>query len=81
MPFHDAVRGNVSFVAGNLFHLWHGDSKYRRYRDRQSAFARFNFDPCEDIAIGGNGAWRWSSEKPGMHDYVLGYLGSRREDG
>jgi hypothetical protein len=80
-PFHAAVRGRVSFVSGNLFHLWHGESGHRSYRERQRGFAAFGFDPRSDIAIEEGGAWRWNSEKPEMHDYVRGYLGSRREDG
>jgi hypothetical protein len=80
-PFHEVVRGSVSFAEGNLFHLWHGDSTHRRYRDRQSGLARFNFDPRKDIAIDSSGAWRWSSNKREMHDYVSGYFASRKEDG
>jgi hypothetical protein len=81
MPFYEAVQGRVSFVSGNLFHLWHGESEHRRYRERQSGFAAFEFDPRSDIAIDDGGAWRWSSGKPEMHEFVRRYLGSRKEDG
>jgi hypothetical protein len=80
-PFHESVRGNVTFVGGNLFHLWHGSMDARRYHERQKGLAPFEFDPYRDIVVDENGAWRWSSDKREMHDYVRGYFASRKEDG
>jgi hypothetical protein len=80
-PFHRSVRGSVGFVDGNLFHLWHGSLQDRRYHARQSALAPFDFDPYSDIALDGNGVWRWNSDKPGMHQYVRDYFAARHEDG
>jgi hypothetical protein len=81
IPFHEAVRANVGFVEGNLRHLWHGQSQDRAYRARIEGLERFEFDPYTDIALDPDGAWRWSSNKHEMHDYVRGYFASRREDG
>jgi hypothetical protein len=80
-PFHDAVRGRVAFLEGNLFHLWHGESEYRRYLERNEGLGRFRFDPCVDIGLDQNQAWRWSSDKRELHDYVRDYFASRKEDG
>jgi hypothetical protein len=80
-PFYDAVRAKVAFVEGDLFHLWHGKSELRRYRERHQELDRFRFDPFEDIAVDDNGAWRWNSDKREMHDYVRDYFASRSEDG
>jgi hypothetical protein len=79
-PFYDAVQAQVAFVEGDLFHLWHGKSEDRHYHARHEGLDRFHFDPFRDIAIDHNGAWRWNSDKPEMHDYVRGYFASRSED-
>jgi hypothetical protein len=80
-PFHDAVRSNVAFVDGNLFHLWHGKSVHRGYRERNEGLARFRFDPSTDVAVDQSGVWRWSSDKSEMHEFVRNYFASRKEDG
>jgi len=80
-PFHAAVQADVTFVEGNLLHLWHGSPQDRRYRGRLEKFEVFQFDPFKDIAMDDNGAWRWTSDKPEMHEYIRGYFAARREDG
>ena len=80
-PFHAAVGGRVACLEGHLFHLWHGESEHRRYRERNDGLGRFQFDPVQDIAIDQNRAWRWNSDKREMHEYVRDYFASRREDG
>jgi hypothetical protein len=69
-PFHKAIRGQIAYVEGDLFHLWHGDLVNRRYADRMTLFAQFAFDPCADIALNKEGVWCWSSDKPEMHEFV-----------
>jgi hypothetical protein len=81
VPFHEAVRSNVAFLPGDLFHLWHGKTEHRRYRERNEELARFGFDPEMDVHIDQSGIWRWSSEKPDLHAFVREYFCSRREDG
>jgi hypothetical protein len=68
-PFYDAVQGETTFLDADIFHLWHGDLGTRKYR------ARF------DIVHGESGAWHWNTNKFEMHQYVLGWFASRREDG
>jgi len=46
------VRGNIGYLDGKLFHLWHGDYKDRRYPERHQDFKAFDFDPFVDIALG-----------------------------
>jgi hypothetical protein len=79
-PFYKAVDSNVAFVDSNIFHLWHGTMKNRRYRARNEEFIRYQFDPYTDIAADRDAAWRWNSDKREMHDYVRDYFAARRED-
>lgn len=77
---YEAVRGQIGFTGGSIYHLWHGSLADRRYADRHKAFQRFAFNPYQDIAIGSSGCWRWDSAKHDMHQYVRDYFQSRRED-
>ena len=80
-PYFETVRGRVGYVDGCLFHLWHGDLVHRQYEARHRAFARFDFDPFEDISLAHNGCWRWNSNKSELHAFVNAYFESRREGG
>jgi hypothetical protein len=75
-----AVRRRVSHIEGRLFHLWHGDLNDRRYDARHRALEDHGFDPFTDVALDHNGCWRWSSDKPKLHDVVKRYFESRNED-
>jgi hypothetical protein len=79
-PFSRAVSGSVTCVQADVFHLWHGAAADRRYRERHEGLQPFAFDPGRDIAIGENGVWHWSSDKPLLHDYVERYLAGRKEE-
>jgi hypothetical protein len=80
-PFHRSVASNVTFLDGDIFHLWHGKTTDRRYRARNEEFMRFQFNPFTDLVADRNGAWRWNSDRREMHDYVRNYFVVRREDG
>ncbi len=77
----DATAGQAGFVDCNLFHLWHGTIKNRRWQDRYEKLKQFSLDLSEDIAIDTSGCWRWNTDKKAMHEYVRDYFASRREDG
>lgn len=79
--FHRDVRGRMACVPGRLLHLWHGEWKNRRYTSRHVALKAFDFDPDQDITIGPDGCWEWSSAKRELHDAVAAYFALRQEDG
>ena len=79
-PFHENVGERVGCLDQKLYHLWHGDLRDRRYRERHEGLRRFDFDPEKDLALSESGCWRWASHKPEMHRYVNDYFASRRED-
>ena len=71
----------LGYLRSTVTHLWHGDLKDRQYTQRHLEFARFDFDPGQDVAIDEHGCWRWNSRKPTMHSQVARYLEQRHEDG
>jgi hypothetical protein len=77
---HADIRGAVGGTESDLFHLWHGDQKNRRARERHIRISSMGFDPTTDIAVE-DGCWRWTTEKPALHGYVREYFAGRREDG
>jgi hypothetical protein len=84
-PWHAMLVAERACEAGFLDcgvrHLWHGDLEHRRYRERHDGLRPYDFDPFDDVAQDDEGIWRWSSDKPEMHDYVRSYFASRQEDG
>ena len=79
-PFCASTQGKVGTLESTLFHLWHGTRENRKYGERHQGIKRFDFDPTQDIAVDENGCWRWSSDKPDLHQYVKDYFVSRKED-
>lgn len=72
--FRSAVQGQISYVEGDLLHQWHGALAGRRYRERLNRFDQFDFDPKIDLTTTPDGAWRWNSDKPDLHKFVLSQM-------
>lgn len=80
MPLHKEVNGNIGYVDGAVYHLWHGTRANRKLTTRHQTLEMFDFDPWKDIAAEIGEAWQWSSNKPGLHSAVKDYFIGRRED-
>jgi hypothetical protein len=74
------VAGRLGHVESTALHLWHGESADRRYRDRNTEFRGFSFDPERHLRRHRCGAWRWGDAPPGMEAWAEAMLVSRRED-
>ena len=73
------VNGQIGYVPGGAYHLYHGTREKRQYGDRLQILRSHNF--CiKDIRVGENGAWEWSSDKPGLHKAIRDYFLNREED-
>jgi hypothetical protein len=81
VPFHQAVGNAVGWIKGDIYHLWHGELRYRNYHDRMKILEQYAFDSTKDIIVAENGCWHWNTNKPGLHESVRSYFSSRREDG
>lgn len=78
---HRSVSGNVSYIPGRLYHLWHGDLSKRHNSTQTLQFAKLEFDPNIDIVVGANGAWHWARAKPALQASLTNYFINRKEDG
>lgn len=76
----DIVRGQLGFVPGAIFHLWHGEPANRGTFDRSRALVEHDFDPLTDLRLEGNGLWRWSGANPELEKWVAMHFMQRQED-
>lgn len=77
---YSVVEGNVGYVEGNVFHLWHGTSLNRKYLTRLHQLTRHGFDPAVDLRVGSQGLLEWSCRKTELIQFVHDYFFHRDED-
>ena len=75
------VQGGVTYCEGVVFHLWHGESKNRRYIERRYILKDKNFQPRIDIRKDQSGIWKWSTKKTDIVKYTESYFKLRNEEG
>jgi len=74
-------RGNLDYVNGDLFHLWHGHVLNRQYLERIEGLSRYGYDPASHIRLDHNGLYRWTEQAPPeLVNFVRSYFSERRED-
>ncbi len=74
------IAGRVTYVQGDIVHLFHGSRINRRFAERSEMLRQHDFDPAKDLALDSNGLWRWTGTKPGLQSAVRDYFFGRRED-
>ncbi len=77
-PFFDTVGGRLGYLEGDAYHFWHGALVSRGYHDRYQQFDRLGFCPTTDLRHSENRVWRWSSEKPELHEAVRVWFDRRK---
>ncbi len=77
---HDRIRGRVGYADATIQHLWHGNTRTRRYVERLDILTTHSFDPHLDVEMNRYGVLEWASGKEGLHRDVRAYFTQRRED-
>lgn len=74
------VHGDVSYVQGEIYHLWHGPSKARQYTSRGELLKEF--DPAIHISRTEAGLWAWTdaAKTLALDKKILKYFENRKED-
>ena len=70
---------DYDYLPIEIYHLWHGTLKNRRYMDRHDIILENNFDPNVDIILNDN-VFEWNSHKDSMHEAIKQYFFDRKED-
>jgi predicted glycosyltransferase involved in capsule biosynthesis len=74
-----AKKPNVSYVPADIYHLYHGELKNRRYMERHDIVLKWDYDPSYDIVLA-NHVYEWATPKYDMHEAVKMYFVDRNED-
>ena len=69
----------IDYLPVDIYHLWHGSLKNRRYMDRHEIIGKYDYDPKNDIVLKNN-VYEWNSDKPGLHEDIRQYFFDRQED-
>lgn len=69
----------IDYIPVDIWHLYHGSLKNRRYMDRHDVILNHNFDPMTDIRLENN-VYEWNSNKSEMHYEIKQYFNNRKED-
>lgn len=75
-----AIKRDIGYVPGTLFHHWHGAKKKRYYVERWQILIDNKFDPNTDICKDAQGLYRLTGNKPKLRDDLRRYFRARRED-
>lgn len=68
-----------NYLPIDVYHLFHGSLKNRKYMDRHTSLWTHVFDPKTDIKIVNN-VFEWASDKPQMQSEIRQYFFDRNED-
>ena len=71
---------NIGYVAGTIYHYWHGKKKDRKYKDRWSVLTDNNFNPSTDIFKDWQGIWSIYPGHDKLRDELREYFKARNED-
>jgi hypothetical protein len=79
-----AIRRNVGFVEGLIFHHWHGAKLNRRYADRWKILVDSQFDPARDLKRDWQGVYQLQDDGSDrmirLRDDLRAYFRQRNED-
>lgn len=74
------IRRDIGFVAGTIFHHWHGKKKDRKYTERWKIVADNKFDPNSDLLRDWQGLYQLDPERIILRDQIRKYFRNRNED-
>ena len=66
-----------AFLAGSVYHLYHGQMSNRKYRLRHAILTECDFDPRVHVSKTAQGVWQWTDEADTLKARVFEYLRSR----
>lgn len=79
------IKKDVGFVPGTIAHQWHGDKKFRRYKDRWRILADQKYDPRVDLRRDTHGLFQLEVDvgderQMRLRDLLRTYFRERNED-
>jgi hypothetical protein len=78
VEYYKKTQGKLSFVEGEINHLYHGSIKNRNYSVRMQELEKLDYDPVTDVYTNGNGLLEIRRRE--VRDWVSKYFSNRKED-
>jgi hypothetical protein len=78
--FFEIVRGKIGYVKGDIYHLWHGELKNRRYLERTRELSRLDFNPSKDLIINRHNIYEFAPGRDDLRLWMRDYFRRRLED-
>ena len=69
----------LDYLPIDIYHLWHGSLKNRKYMDRHDIILKYDYDPAADVVLK-NDVYEWATPKTEMHEDIEQYFHERKED-
>ena len=79
--FWKQVRGSVTALHQDIYHLWHGSMGARRSAKRHQGLSGTGFNPASDIEIDENGAWTLTDKNADLRAFLSEYFRARNNTG
>lgn len=67
------------YLPVDIYHLWHGNLRNRKYMERHDIVLKHQYDPEKDIKLENN-VYEWVTDKKEMHEEIKSYFYSRNDD-
>lgn len=74
------IKQNVGYMAGTIYHHFHGKKKNRRYTERWEILLKHKFDPILDLKRDWQGLWAFSDKGIRLRNDIREYFRQRNED-
>lgn len=78
--FFELVRDEIGFVNGDIYHLWHGELKNRRYLERTRELSGLNFNPATDLIVNRHNLYEFAAGRDDLRCWMREYFRRRLED-
>lgn len=73
------ILGRVSYIPGEILHLWHGHPLNRRYMEGRDELQALGFDPYRDVKYDEE-VLAWADNRRDLADWARRYWEDRKED-
>lgn len=78
--FYEITGGKIGYVEGDIYHLWHGELKNRRYLERTRELSLIGFDPAIDLKVNQHNIYEFAPERDDLRRWMREYFRCRQED-
>lgn len=76
--YHKKIQGSLSYIDGEIDHLYHGSIKHRNYYQRMLDLEKLNYNPYQDLYTNRDGLLE--TNRKDLEAWLKSYFYARKED-